>query len=175
MAVTFRSAMFTIFNILLGISAIITIGISGYTMYKVEFNIYILIILLISIIMFIVFIFGFFCHKLESIFFIYIIFIVLILIAEIIFALLFLLYNDLNAFIRNNINNLIEVTEEEKDKIIKMILIAICTSILFCFLDFIFAFLYFKKIKDHDNEITKEIDNIKNIVEGGYTKITPDI
>ena len=166
--------LFMIFNVILGLSGLSLIGGGIYYIVKTEFNQYIIIIIGLGVIIAAIFALGFFTWKKTRIVFIYMILIIIIFIIEISLVFVIKFHKDTNDYIRNHIKDIIEVTEEEQDKIINVSIIIISIASACSFLSFILAFLYYKKLKDKTSKLIEdknEDDYMKGL---DYTSLNPD-
>ena len=163
------SCFFVFLNSLFLISSTALIIGASFVMNLVEYNIYILFVLIAGCLMLISSIIGFiFFFKKMSLFF-FIIIMIFMTIIELSFALLFSIHKDIDDFVMNNMNKMIEVDEDEKNTIMKVILISLWCSFGCCLFDLICSLIYLKK---NNTNILGNIENVQNLVHSGYTQTT---
>ena len=169
--------IFIIFNVIFGISGLLVIAGGIYLIVKVKFNQYIVIVIGLGIIIAAIFILGLFSKKKRNILVIYLSLISVIFILEVALDLVIKFHEDTNNFIKNNIKDIVEVTEEEKDEIINVSLIIIAIAAGCSFFCLAFAFMYYLKLKEkYSSKLIEDSKKGDEFMRGlDYTNLNPDI
>ena len=165
-------AIFLIFDIIFGISALSVLIASVYLIIKLEFNQYIIIILIIGLIMALISILGIFCKNKKKLLIVYMILISIIFLIEISLALIFKFSSNLQDFIKNHIKDVIDINDNMKDKIVNLAFIILCSASACCLLSFLSSLFYYlritykqKKYKEEPKDMFKGLD---------YTNLNPN-
>ena len=168
--------IFMFFNTFYGLSAASVIGGGIYLIIKIDFNEYIIIILASGLIMTLISIIGCISRKRPRLLFIYMILICLIFFIELALALVLKFYTNINDFVKNNISEIIEVNEEEKEKILNIAVIILLSASGFCLLSFLCALFYYRKLKEKERKYKEEKLKGDAVFQGlDYTNLNPDM
>ena len=161
--------IFIAFNFIMGLSAISVIGGGIFLIVKRGFNEYIMIFFCIGLIKILCSIIGCFCWKKHRLLMIYMILVNLIFISEVTFVCIIKFFKNFN-------DKLIEIEEDEKEKIMKIIILILLSAAACCLLSFIYAILYYKRLKVKEREFREQKLKGDDILQGlDYTNLNPDI
>ena len=168
--------IFMFFNTFYGLSAASVIGGGIYLIIKIEFNEYIIIILAAGLIMTLISVIGCISRKRPRLLFIYMILICFIFFVELVLALVLKFYTNINDFVKNNISDIMEVNEEEKEKILNIAVIILLSASGFCLLSFLCALFYYRKLKEKERKYKEEKLKGDAVFQGlDYTNLNPDM
>ena len=167
--------IFMIFNSLFALSAVSVLGSGVYLIIKLEFNQYLIILLITGLIMTSISVMGFFTYKKNILLLIYMILICVIFVAEIIFTCVLKFHADINDFAKNNIDQIVQLNQEEKEKIMDIALIILLSAAGCCLLSFICALFYYRKLKEKEKKFKEEKLKGDEILKGlDYTNLNLD-
>ena len=170
--------IFMFFNTFYGLSTASVIGGGIYLIIKIDFNEYIIIILAAGLIMTLISVIGCISRKRPRLLFIYMILICFIFFVELVLALVLKFYTNINDFVKNNINisEIMEVNEEEKEKILNIAVIILLSASGFCLLSFLCALFYYRKLTEKERK-NKEVKLKGDEFFKGldYTNLNPDM
>ena len=165
--------IFMFFNSIYGISAASVIGGGIYLIIKIDFNEYIIIIIASGLIMTLISVIGYFSKKRPRLLIIYMVLILIIFLVELILALVIKFFTNINDFVKNNIS---EVNEEEKEKIVKISVIILFSAAGCCLLSFICALFYYRKLKEKERKNKEKKLKGDDILQGlDYTNLNPNM
>ena len=173
-----RSILFTIFlvfNCLFGISALSVLVITVYLIIKLKFNQYIIIVGVVGILMLLITIMGFFCKKRDKLLLTYITLISIIFLIELSLSMIFKFSKDLKDFIKTHIKEIIDITDDMRDKIINIAFIILCSASGCCILSCLSSLIYYIKLISKKKKYEK-VDNTEEMFKGlDYTNLNPDV
>ena len=168
--------IFMFFNTFYGLSAASVIGGGIYLIIKIDFNEYIIIILAAGLIMTLISVIGCISRKRPRLLFIYMILICFIFFVELALALVLKFYTNINDFVKNNISEIMEVNEEEKEKILNIAVIILLSASGFCLLSFLCALFYYRKLKEKERKNKEEKLKGDDVFQGlDYTNLNLDM
>ena len=168
--------IFMFFNTFYGLSAASVIGGGIYLIIKIDFNEYIIIILAAGLIMTLISVIGCISRKRPRLLFIYMILICFIFFVELALALVLKFYTNINDFVKNNISEIMEVNEEEKEKILNIAVIILLSASGFCLLSFLCALFYYRKLKEKERKYKEEKLKGDAVFQGlDYTNLNLDM
>ena len=168
--------IFMFFNSIYGISAASVLGGCIYLIIKIEFHEYIIIIMSSGLIMTLISVIGCFSRKRPRLLFIYMILICVIFFVELTLALVLRFYTDVDDFVKNNISEIVEVNEEEKEKIVKISVIILFSAAGCCLLSFLCALFYYRKLKEKERKNKEEKLKGDDVLQGlDYTNLNPNM
>ena len=157
--------IFVIFNFICAVSGISILGSGIYLFIKTGFNQYIIIIIGFGLIMALVSVIGFFSKKRPGLLILYMILILIIFLVEIAVTIIINFYVD--------INEIIEVDEEKKEDIIKILTIGLLSAAGCCLISFLCAIFYYRKLKEKERKYMEEISKQDDILKGlDYTNLS---
>ena len=162
--------IFMFFNSIYGISALSVIGGGIYLIIKIDFNEYIIIIIASGLIMTLISVIGYFSKNRPRLLIIYMVLILIIFLVELVLALVIKFFTNINDFV------IIEVNEEEKEKIVKISVIILFSAAGCCLLSFICALFYYRKLKEKERK--NKVEKLKgdDILQGlDYTNLNPNM
>ena len=162
--------IFMFFNTIYGISALSVIGGGIYLIIKIDFNEYIIIIIASGLIMTLISVIGYFSKNRPRLLIIYMVLIFIIFLVELVLALVIKFFTNINDFV------IIEVNEEEKEKIVKISVIILFSAAGCCLLSFICALFYYRKLKEKERKNKEEKLKGDDILQGlDYTNLNPNM
>ena len=149
MSKTSKFILFLVFNIIFGILALSMIIIGTIALFKLhEFNMYVLIFVIFKLFVFVMCILGIISREMPNLLLFYIISSAIIFSIEIIFGVLILCIKELKQYLIDTVNELIKLSEDEKDEIPRFVILILGIDCFIGILSFVFCLVYYKSSDD---------------------------
>ena len=149
MSNTSKFILFLVFNIIFGLIALVMTIISLWASFKlIQFNIYIFIFAVFKLFIFIMCILGICSRKRPKLLLSCIISSAINFSIEIIFGILSIFIKELKQYLIDTINELIKLSEDEKDEIPRFVILILGIDCFIGILSFVFCLVYYKSSDD---------------------------
>ena len=167
--------IFMIFNGIFGLSGLGVIGGGIFLIIKSSFNYYLIIIMGVGLFISLIFILGAFTWKRKILLIIYFILVLLMTLIEAVIALMTKFHDGTKSFLREHIKDVtnITITDEQKDKIFDVAVIALGAAASCGLLSFIFASIYYCILSKKKAKLEKDMKSGDDILKGlDYTNLS---